>query len=147
MTISLGTPQGAVNIDGTPAAVAATVADDDSIYVAVTVSTASAHSVTITDDIDGATGWIELDSAVIDGVNFQEIRHWYKERPGAGTYNVTATIGNPDPGQTYAGIVAVPVVATVAWLRRDDVPDDFRSDAGTGDSQVAVALIGCEPRT
>jgi hypothetical protein len=110
--INLGPAVDSVNVDGTPAAIAVTVGDNDSIWLAVTVSTASAHSVTVTDDIDGATGWVEIGTSLVDGIDLQEVREFYKANPGAGTYTITATIGNPDPGQTYAATLGAPVLNT-----------------------------------
>src|SRR5262245_18631240 len=103
---SFGTPQIAENADGSPSAVSVTVAEGGSIYVGVTVSTNSAHTVSVS---DGGDAYTELDSAVTDSTNQQQIRHWYKSNLAAGTYNVTATIGNPIVGQTFAAIVAVAI--------------------------------------
>lgn len=135
--IDLGTAQAAVNIDGTPAAVAAVLPGaDDSIYVACTVSTASAHSITVTDDVGGGTGWVEIGTALIDGVDLQEVRVFCKERPGAGTYNITATIGNPDPGQTYAGICAAPILETNPSMLVADGPGQLQVAPGAGTDAI-----------
>jgi hypothetical protein len=138
MPVAAGAIQSAIDADGAPSSITLTGLNvGDYIFVAGTVSTAHAHTISPSDD-KGET-YTAPDGLISDSTNLQQIRAWWAKVAVAGDHVISMACTNPLAGETYCGIAACAVTgaAGTAGITANG-PGQHQFAAGLGTDAVTT---------